>query len=159
MKIIRIISCILAGTIAFSTLVSLSLFDASATDSSSRREIELPPIVDNQDVVKYQLAGSATKIRFIWIVSEETLEAANSGTCRLLTSPTPEADWDFDQTNSITKAYHSIYADGVKTTAPTGYVFVVSDAIMGLTSTTMAAAYFTLDNMTDQVFRVYPNII
>ena len=114
-------------------------------DDSS--EIELPGVeLDDPTNVKYQLADNATKIRFVWIVSEADVEAAMTGSTKI----TAFSDLDSDPTiatTSITTAYRSIYASGEVISAPEGQVYIISPVTEGLTDSSGIRCVFLIDSV------------
>ena len=122
-------------------------------DDSS--EIELPGVeLDDPTNVKYQLADNATKIRFVWIVSEADVEAAMTGSTKI----TAFSDLDSDPTiatTSITTAYRSIYASGEVISAPEGQVYIISPVTEGLTDSSGIRCVFSLDSVKSKYCRTY----
>ena len=122
-------------------------------DDSS--EIELPGVeLGGRSNVKYQLADNATKIRFVWIVSEADVEAAMTGSTKI----TAFSDLDSDPTiatTSITTAYRSIYASGEVISAPEGQVYIISPVTEGLTDSSGIRCVFSLDSVKSKYCRTY----
>ena len=128
--------------------------ESSKVDDESS-EIELPPVeLDDPTNVKYQLADNATKIRFVWIVSEADVEAAMTGSTKI----TAFSDLDSDPTiatTSITTAYRSIYASGEVISAPEGQVYIISPVTEGLTDSSGIRCVFSLDSVKSKYCRTY----
>ncbi|MDE6148560.1 MAG: hypothetical protein K2F81_00480, partial [Ruminococcus sp.] len=142
MKIKKILSGIVAGALAISTLASVSSFGVSA---DSNPETPLIPALNG--LIKYQLRksaeGTGKDIRFLAVVKETDVVYGASAEW-YIEAATADAPDDFQEveTQELTdKAYKSIIANGVKVNAndvakeiwnwseSTEYCFILSEAV------------------------------
>ncbi len=146
MKIKKILSGIVAGALAISTLASVSSFGVSADVDP-----ETPTIPALNGLVKYQLRnsaeGSGKDIRFIAVVKQSDVEygAAAEWVIEAATSDAPDDFAEIDYQEASFTAYKSIIANGVKInandiakeiwnwSADTEYCLIISKAVGSFT--------------------------
>ncbi|MDE6149842.1 MAG: hypothetical protein K2F81_07085, partial [Ruminococcus sp.] len=142
MKIKKILSGIVAGALAISTLASVSSFGVSA-DS----EPETPLIPALNGLIKYQLRNSAEEtgkdVRFLAVVKESDVVYGASAEWYIeaATANDPDNFQEVETQELTDKAYKSVVANGVKVNAndvakeiwnwseSTEYCFIVSKAV------------------------------
>ena len=146
MKIKKILSGIVAGALAISTLASVSSFGVSADVDP-----ETPTLPALNGLVKYQLRNSAEglgkDIRFIAVVKQSDVEygAAAEWVIEAATSDAPDDFAEIDYQEASFTAYKSIIANGVKInandiakeiwnwSADTEYCLIISKAVGSFT--------------------------
>ncbi|MDO5124939.1 MAG: hypothetical protein Q4D35_00980, partial [Ruminococcus sp.] len=124
MKIKKILSGLVAGVLAISSLVSVSSFGTSAN--------ELPPIPAMHAVVKYQVkagANGGTNVRFVAEVPDNEIALAPYAYWNVWTTTLDDPNTNNrygEQDMQVYKAYKSIIAGGKVVNSATDKSFVIS---------------------------------